>query len=101
LPAVEENEVIFGAETANRDERTFTVRAVDRDARDALSDSARLVSGNLPISSAEMASTTPCAFRLMSIDWRSEARMPVMTIWSPGLSADDTLAVAGRCSSVA
>ena len=46
------------------------------------SDSARLVSGNLPISSAEMASTTPWAFFLMSNDWRKEARMPV-TVSAP------------------
>ena len=69
------------------------------------SNSARLVSGNLPISSAEMASTTPCAFRLMSIDSRRDARMPVMTMSSPltafaGASAAVALAVVGRCSSV-
>ena len=33
------------------------------------SDSARLLSGNLPMSSATMPSTTPCEVRLISADW--------------------------------
>lgn len=41
------------------------------------SDSARLVSGNLPMSSALIASTTPAASRLMPIDWSRLLRMPV------------------------
>lgn len=47
-------------------------------------DSARLVSGKLPMSSAEMASTTPWESRLMSIARCSEPRTPVtvMTSWS-------------------
>src|SRR5688572_23873121 len=44
------------------------------------SDSARLVSGNLPMSSAEMPSTTPDALRLRSIERSSDARTPVTTI---------------------
>src|SRR5688572_14292732 len=36
------------------------------------------------MSSAEMASTTPCESRLMSTDWRKLARMPVTTISSSG-----------------
>src|SRR5690606_39774907 len=46
------------------------------------SDSARLVSGNLPMSSAEIASTTPCAFRLTSIDRCKLPLIPVTTISS-------------------
>jgi hypothetical protein len=43
------------------------------------SDSARFVSGNLPMSSAVIASTTPTASRLISIEaWRL-ARKPVTT----------------------
>ncbi len=44
------------------------------------SDSARLVSGNLPMSSAEIESTTPLELRLSSTDSRSDARMPVTMI---------------------
>ena len=47
------------------------------------SDSARLVSGNLPMSSAEIASTTPCDSRFTSSDARKLARMPVTTMASP------------------
>ena len=43
------------------------------------SDSARLVSGNLPMSSATMPSTTPWASRLRFIDEVRLARMPVTT----------------------
>ena len=46
------------------------------------SDSARFVSGKLPMSSAVMASTTPKAFRLRSIEASRLARMPVTTISS-------------------
>ena len=46
------------------------------------SDSARLASGNLPNSSAEIASTTPIESRLMSIDRLRLPRMPVTTISS-------------------
>ncbi len=41
------------------------------------SDSARLVSGNLPMSSALIASTTPAASRLMPIDWLRLLRIAV------------------------
>src|SRR4030095_3166982 len=40
------------------------------------SDSARFVSGNLPMSSAAIASTTPTAGRLMSIEVWRVARQP-------------------------
>ena len=40
-------------------------------------DSARLVSGNLPMSSALIASTTPAESRLMSMAWLRLLRMPV------------------------
>ena len=43
------------------------------------SDSARLVSGNLPMSSAVIASTTPIASRLMSIEAFKLPRKPVTT----------------------
>jgi hypothetical protein len=36
LPAVEDDEVVFGTEAANRDEGAFAVRTVDRHAGDAL-----------------------------------------------------------------
>ena len=42
-------------------------------------DSARLVSGNLPMSSALIASTTPAALRLVFIEFASALRMPVTT----------------------
>ena len=45
-------------------------------------DSAKFVSGNLPISSAVIASTTPVALRLRSIDLRRLARIPPSTITS-------------------
>ena len=44
------------------------------------SDSARFVSGSLPISSGAIASTIPCASRLMSRALVMLARMPVTTI---------------------
>src|SRR3546814_6576513 len=46
------------------------------------SDAATFESGNLPISSEEIASTTPAALRLMSRLRCSEPRMPVTTIVS-------------------
>ena len=42
------------------------------------SDSARLVSGNLPISSAEIASTTPLASRFTSIERIKLPRIPLI-----------------------
>ena len=51
------------------------------------SDSAKLVSGNLPISSAEMASTTPDASRFTSIERMSEPRIPFTSITSSSGSA--------------
>src|SRR5689334_12123741 len=52
---------------------------------------ARLASGNLPMSSAETASTTPVASRLMFRDFCSEPRRPVtMTSWTVlGPDGDD------------
>ena len=55
-------------------------------------DSARFVSGNLPISSAVIASTTPAVSRLMASDVTSDWRNPVTTISSMA-SAGATLAV--------
>ena len=46
------------------------------------SDSARLVSGNLPMSSATIPSTTPCESRFRFIEDSSELRIPVTTISS-------------------
>ena len=43
------------------------------------SDSARLESGNLPMSSAEIASTTPVASRLISMEAFKLPRKPVTT----------------------
>src|SRR5690625_2700399 len=43
------------------------------------SDAARLVSGNLPMSSALIASTTPIALRLIFIDCSRLLRIPVTT----------------------
>ncbi len=62
------------------------------------SDSARLVSGNLPISSALIASTMPWPLRLMLIESRKLARMPVTTM-SPSASPAAPSLVAG-CGSV-
>ena len=45
-------------------------------------DSAKLVSGNLPISSALIASTTPLEFRFMSIALMTDERIPVTSITS-------------------
>src|SRR5690606_9755176 len=49
-------------------------------------DSARLVSGNLPISSALIASTTPADSRLISIARSRDARIPVTTTSSTAAS---------------
>ncbi len=46
------------------------------------SDSARFVSGNLPMSSAVIASTTPCACRLIAADCARLPRIPTTTISS-------------------
>ena len=51
------------------------------------SDSARLVSGNLPMSSALITSTIPVSSRLARSAASSEARNPVTTIWSAGASS--------------
>jgi len=50
-------------------------------------DSARLVSGNLPMSSAVMPSTKPTALRLRFSEETKLARMPVMTTSSSVLDA--------------
>ena len=52
-------------------------------------DSARLVSGNLPMSSAEIASTTPADSRLISIARSSEPRIPVTTTSSRVFASSD------------
>ena len=61
--------------------------------------SARLVSGNLPMSSATMPSTMPCASRLRFIDEVRLARMPVTTTVSSsvGSTAAFGSAVAAAC----
>ena len=51
------------------------------------SDSARFVSGKSPMSSAVMASTTPAALRLRSIEASRLARMPVTTTSSSATGA--------------
>jgi len=58
---------------------------------------ARFESGNLPMSSAEIASTTPTDSRLMSRLFCKEARMPVTTT-SSILSAPLVLVSAGAAS---
>ena len=50
-------------------------------------DSARLVSGNLPISSAEIASTTPEASRFMRVDSLILERIPVTWMTSTDFSS--------------
>ena len=62
------------------------------------SDSARLVSGNLPMSSAEIASTMPWPSRLMSAEARKLARMPVTTMSSLAVSAGSVCGVVAGIS---
>ena len=58
-------------------------------------DSARLASGNLPMSSAEIASTTPIESRLISIEAFKLPRMPPSTIIS-SITASSSCAKAGE-----
>ena len=64
------------------------------------SDSARLVSGNLPMSSAEMESTTPPASRLESIARPSAPRMPRTSMTSVFVSSLSCTAKAGDTATV-
>ena len=60
------------------------------------SDSAKLVSGNLPISSAEIASTTPDMLRFKSIDLTKLPRMPLTSIISSSFSFVSTTASSAK-----
>ena len=60
-------------------------------------DSAKLVSGNLPISSDEMASTIPEESRFISIERISEPRIPFTSITS---TSDETLVSASAAIAV-
>ena len=62
------------------------------------SDSARLVSGNLPMSSAEMPSTTPCPSRFMLSDDSRLERMP-LTMTVCATSGAGGLAAGACCAS--
>ena len=65
------------------------------------SDSARFWSGNLPISSAEIASTTPVAPRLISMDRIRLPRMPIVTISSMASSPPAASSCATDCAGMA
>ena len=60
-------------------------------------DSARLVSGNLPMSSATMPSITPCASRFSSIE---EVRLPRMPVTTTSSSSEFSCERAGSATAV-